>query len=122
MRQSILLLCSILLFTTAINDSVFAQQGGGYGPTGGISRTPTLSPYLDLFRINGGVLPNYQQFVQPQLRIRRALENQTRINRRQSQAINALSAPAFSPSPIQRSQQRRPGFMNYRGFYPQLNR
>lgn len=37
---------------------------------------PTLSPYLDLYRNGQGAMPNYHQFVRPQLRLQQILDQQ----------------------------------------------
>jgi hypothetical protein len=53
---------------------------------------PTVSPYLNLFRFNNSVLPNYQALVRPQLQERAFEQQQQQLNRRQLQAINQLQS------------------------------
>jgi len=93
-----------------------AQGIDPFGPYG----APTLSPYLDLLRQDGGVLPNYQQFVRPQLRLRRALRSQQSAIERQRREIGQLrrspprTRPGFTTGV-------RAGFLQYGRFYPGLD-
>ena len=59
-----------------------APHGPNYLPSA--IRRPTLSPWLDLFRDDTGVLPNYHQFVRPQQRLRGYLGQQYRHMQREA--------------------------------------
>ncbi len=53
-------------------------------------RRPTVSPYLNLFRFNNGVVPNYQSLVQPEQESLRFQQRQQIYNRQQTQQIGQL--------------------------------
>jgi len=93
------------------------------GPGSYYSTTPTLSPYLDLLRNDGGVLPNYQQFVRPRLQLRSNLAQQAQAIERQRRAINTLNRRTLNTSrPTGATTGVRSGFLQYSTFYPALNR
>ena len=80
--------------------------------------TPTISPYLDLFRRNTGDLPNYHTFVRPKLQTRAAFQQQAgqfRSLQRQlgglQRQFSSLENPHVSPTGI------GGGFMNFSHFY-----
>jgi hypothetical protein len=79
---------------------------------------PTFSPYLDLLRTDGGVLPNYFQFVRPQQRIVSDLQRQDRALRRNEQAIRSVerrvNAADTRPTGV------GGGYFNFSHFYPGL--
>jgi len=81
---------------------------------------PALSPYLDYFRTDTGLLPRYQQFVRPKQR----LLSETNRNR---QAVNWLQSSAqetarrFEAEQV-RSTGRGGSYMNYLHFYPRYSR
>ena len=111
-------LLSILAFHSLAN----AQQPAlPFGPSSNYNRAPTFSPWLGLFRNDVGALPNYFQFVRPQIQLRRSIANQTRKLERQDQAIQSLNQQISRPTsgPTGRSTTRLPGFMNYSTFYYQ---
>lgn len=96
----------------------FGQGSATFPPS------PTLSPYLGLLRRGDGVLPNYHQFVRPQLQVRRSLAAQNRslqlqragltsLNRR----LNAFQSQASRPAATGSSA----GFFRYSHFYPALS-
>jgi hypothetical protein len=84
---------------------------------------PTVSPYLNLLRPQGGVgAPNYQSLVRPQL-------DQERLNQRQGQQLQQLqsriyqgpSSQASSGTPMAiRSTGHTTQYMNYSAYYPAL--
>ncbi|MFO0911789.1 MAG: hypothetical protein U0795_02425 [Pirellulales bacterium] len=49
---------------------------------------PTLSPYLDYFRTDTGLLPQYQQFVRPKMQLRDELVRQNGQLVQQQQQIS----------------------------------
>jgi hypothetical protein len=80
--------------------------------------TPTVSPYLDLFRRNTSDLPNYHTFVRPKLQTRAALQRQTgqigALNQQFGglrQQFSSLENTQASPTGI------GGGFMNFSHFY-----
>jgi len=88
------------------------------------SQQPRLSPYLDLFRRQEGVLDNYNQFVRPKVNLQRTLNEQDRQLRRQGQQIRAINS-AWSQA--QRTGTMAPtgtgaAFFNYSHFYPGMRR
>ena len=80
-------LAVIAMLATAVwlgdADSSFGQQR--YQPS-----RPTVSPYLNLFRFNDSVVPNYQSLVRPQQDALRFRQQQQQYDRQQSQALNQL--------------------------------
>ncbi|QEG36019.1 hypothetical protein [Bythopirellula goksoeyrii] len=91
-------------------------------------RTPTLSPYLNLGRFNGGGLPNYFALVRPQIRQREFNVQAETLARRQATEITQIQ------NEVQRdliptaatgtgSWFMTPGtqneFLNTRSFYPE---
>ncbi|QDV42311.1 hypothetical protein Enr13x_21560 [Stieleria neptunia] len=111
-----------IIVCVALCSSAAAQNGIPIGPAGTYSTTPTLSPYLDLFRSSSSPLPNYQQFVRPQLQLRQTLQLQNRALQQQERAIRSLgrrSQTLASPSGITK---RAGTFLNYSRFYPTLQR
>jgi hypothetical protein len=79
MRNTIILaVLSLTLLAALAGESRAQQSVPSYRPA-----TPTLSPYLQLFRPNPGPLPNYQSFVQP-------LQNQQQTNLMQQTQITQL--------------------------------
>jgi hypothetical protein len=51
---------------------------------------PTTSPYLNLFRFNNSVLPNYQSLVQPEQEAQRFRLEQSRLNRQQQTELTQI--------------------------------
>lgn len=51
---------------------------------------PTVSPYLNLFRPNNGVIPNYQSLVRPMLQQQAINQQQQLFNEQQSQSLQQL--------------------------------
>lgn len=51
---------------------------------------PTVSPYLNLFRFNNSVVPNYQSLVRPEQEALRFRQQQQQYDRRQTQELNQL--------------------------------
>lgn len=65
-------LCVIALSATLAEAGPYRSYGS-YGPP---RIRPGLSPYLDLFRQDTGALPNYYQFVRPQVRLQNIVTQQ----------------------------------------------
>jgi hypothetical protein len=53
--------------------------------------TPTMSPWLNLYRRDTGPLDNYHTFVRPQMELQQTLTRQDDVNQRQSDRIAGLS-------------------------------
>jgi hypothetical protein len=53
---------------------------------------PTVSPYLNLFRENRGVIPNYQSLVRPQLQQQATNQYQAQQLQKQAQSLRELQA------------------------------
>jgi len=53
---------------------------------------PTVSPYLNLFRFNNSVIPNYQSLVRPEQQAQRFKQQQQQFDRQQTQALDQLRA------------------------------
>src|SRR5262245_537786 len=51
---------------------------------------PTVSPYLNLFRFNNSVVPNYQSLVRPEQEAIRFRQEQTRFDQQQQQELGQL--------------------------------
>lgn len=69
MALGAVLLCSVLWTSEA--SAQYGYRGGSRGPNSryyGMTRRPSISPYISMYQ-GGGVIPNYQQFVRPQLQI-----------------------------------------------------
>lgn len=88
-----------------------------------IFNRPTVSPYLNLLRPQGGVgSPNYQSLVRPQL-------DQERINQQQRQQMQQLQSRVYQ-GPTSQSSAGAPiairatghttQYMNYSAYYPAL--
>jgi hypothetical protein len=92
-------------------------------PFSNVRQTPTVSPYLNLFRedLDGNSDLNYQTLVRPQLEQQQINQQVQRQALDSSRRIQALSARAdFSP---QGSRQQSPtghstAFFNYSHYYP----
>ncbi|WP_149498591.1 hypothetical protein [Roseiconus lacunae] len=91
-------------------------------PLGTYTRTPTLSPYLDLLRTDSGVLPNYQQFVRPRLQLQQQLQSQAQQLDRQSRAIRSINQRVTQPTVRGTETGTSTRFLNYSTFYPGLQR
>jgi hypothetical protein len=112
-------LAPALLFLLAVcaADACFGQ-GGVYRAYGGRYRSPygpTISPYLDYFRRDTGVLDPYNAFIRP----RRQLDNQLgqmvqderAANTRLQQQIQGIRAETAAPTGASAT------FMNYSHYY-----
>ncbi|QDU59123.1 hypothetical protein [Aeoliella mucimassa] len=93
--------------------------------SGGVSSSPTISPYLNLFREESSEeLPNYHAFVRPMLQQQQTnTMNQRELNTLQSEVRQASyqqsSATSNGGVPITGHGTR---YMNTSGFYPQTRR
>lgn len=88
----IALLAGVVLAAQVV--SVQAQVQRRYQPS-----RPTVSPYLNLFRPNNNIIPNYQSLVRPEQDALRFRQQQLQYDRRQTQQLNQLR------SNLQRMQQ-----------------
>jgi multidrug efflux pump subunit AcrA (membrane-fusion protein) len=53
---------------------------------------PTVSPYLNLFRFNNSVIPNYQSLVRPEQQAQRFRQQQLQLDRQQQQELQRLQS------------------------------
>ena len=87
-------------YRVAARNGVAAQSAAGqrpFKPYSNVTTTPTVSPYLNLFRDEAeGAIPNYHAFVQPQLQQQEIVRQQRReLDRLQRQVRQAgYNAPA----------------------------
>ena len=121
----ILILAIAALMLVATNSAQAQRRAGsqkyarGYQPS-----KPTLSPYLNYFRLNTGVLPNYQQFVRPQIQLQKTLQQQQaqiQSGKRSLQQLDKkmrerLTQPTVSPTGHSAT------FMNFSHYFPKRNR
>ena len=109
---------ALFVLVVCAADLCLAQGGGGYRSYGGRYRSPygpTITPYLDYFRRDTGVLDPYNTFIRP----RRQLENQLgqmaqeerAANIRLQQQIQGIRQETAAPTG------RGATFMNYSHFY-----
>ncbi len=123
-RRSLTLLAgSIASLVFLMGDQSTAQQiTRPRNPTASTLR-PTFSPYLNLLRADTGVLPNFQQFVQPEVRLLNALQRQDREIRRNQEQVRTVnqridsirSQGGVAPTGV------RGEFRNFSHFFPGLN-
>ena len=81
--------------------------------------SPTLSPWLQLYRRDGGPLDNYHNFVRPEQQLRRTLDRHGTAIQRQKAGIRSLGNQV---STMQRGSSVRPTgahgtFMNYSHYF-----
>lgn len=81
---------------------------------------PTLSPYLDYFRRDTGVLPRYQQFVRP--RQTQLAERQRTMQDIRSLQMGVQYNAARVTAEGLRGTGRASTYMNFLHFYPQRRR
>jgi hypothetical protein len=105
--------------------------GTAAGPTSkpfaGVTPSPTVSPYMNLFRtdLGGNDDLNYQTLVQPQLRqqdFNRQFSVQEQQLNRRVQALSARNPYAAQGSPNMMPTGHGATHRYYSHFYPQLNR
>jgi hypothetical protein len=101
------------------------QQVQRYQP-----RTSTVSPYLNLTRLNPGGLPNYYAFVRPQQQQQAYNNTEATLRRQQSLQLdrldNRIDAPTTGLAPTGTASWymnpgRTTGFLNTGRYYPQVN-
>lgn len=80
---AIAVLASVWLLVDAA--ASYGQYQRRYEPS-----RPTVSPYLNLFRFNNSVIPNYQSLVRPEQDARRFKQRQQIYDRQQTQQVNQL--------------------------------
>jgi|SRR3972149_4478917 len=74
----------VLLLDAGVGDAQYVRR---YEPS-----RPTVSPYLNLFRFNNSIIPNYQSLVRPEQQALRFKQQQLQFDRQQSQAIRQLQS------------------------------
>jgi len=84
-RRTALLAAMPVLLIASTSSGQFPQQR--YEPS-----RPTVSPYLNLFRFNDSVIPNYQSLVRPEQQAQRFKQQQIQLNRRQQQELQQLQS------------------------------
>lgn len=80
---------------------------------------PTISPWFNLYRQDGGALDNYHTFVRPEIQLRTTLRQQAYDINRQGRDIQAMRQ---NMSGVKRAMGIRPTgsgsmFMNYSHYY-----
>lgn len=80
---------------------------------------PTLSPWFNLYRSEGGALDNYHSFVRPEQQLRRTLTQQESAIRQQGASLRTLGGQMSS---MQQAYPTRPTgtgstFMNFSHYY-----
>lgn len=84
--RSLSLIATLVLLATSASNSAFGQyQQRRYQPS-----RPTVSPYLNLFRFNNSVIPNYQSLVRPEQEALRFRQEQLRLDRTQQKELTQL--------------------------------
>jgi hypothetical protein len=53
---------------------------------------PTVSPYLNLFRFNDSVIPNYQSLVRPEQQAQRFKQQQIQLDNRRQKELQQLQS------------------------------
>jgi hypothetical protein len=84
-RRLAALLAGVVLASQAATSE--AQYQRRYQPS-----RPTVSPYLNLFRPNNNVIPNYQSLVRPEQEALRFRQQQLQYDRRQTQQLSQLQS------------------------------
>lgn len=95
------------------------KYSGRYQPN-----KPTLSPYLNYFRLNTGVLPNYQQFVRPQQQLQETLQRQQteiQMGRRSLKDLSGKVDERFA-NPTVSPTGHGATFMNFSHYFPKRGR
>jgi hypothetical protein len=116
----------------SVDDTPAATIGPGIGarstkPFSSITSTPTVSPYLNLFRTstNGTSAFNYQTLVRPQLQQQAINQSQQRQNLEVDRKVQALAARGAYSSAAGSDQQAPTGhqstYMNYGHYYADEN-
>ena len=75
------------LAISAASDGHAQYQQRRYEPS-----RPTVSPYLNLFRFNNSVIPNYQSLVRPEQQAQRFRQQQLQLDRQQQQELQRLQS------------------------------
>jgi hypothetical protein len=75
---------AVLLFDAGAS---YGQYQRRYQPS-----RPTVSPYLNLFRFNNSVVPNYQSLVRPEQEALRFRQQQMQYDRQQTQSLGQLKS------------------------------
>ena len=84
-RRAIAMLAAAVIVLGA--NGSYGQVQRRYQPS-----RPTVSPYLNLFRFNNSVIPNYQSLVRPEQEAQRFRQQQLQYDRRQTQQLNQLQS------------------------------
>jgi len=77
-------------------------------------RRPTFSPWLELYREDSGVLPNYHQFVRPRQRMQRYLLERDRQLQRQQIQMRQMQRQQAATEQLQRQMRAPQQQQNYR--------
>lgn len=99
--------------------AIFPQQSARGQRIRSRSSTPTISPYLNLFRRDGAAVDNYNAYVRPEQQFRDAFRRQQAALDRQEVNIRSLEQDVFR---FQREGSLHPtgtgaGFLNYSHYY-----
>ena len=117
MQGKLILTALLLVFVCA--SSAHAQRPSRYQSPSGA----TISPYLNYFRQDTGVLNQYYHFVRPDLRLRDTIQDLERTTVQQRSQIRNLESDFLQiREPSARPTGTGSGFMNYSHFYPSQRR
>jgi hypothetical protein len=75
----------VMLAGTGVSHAQYQQRR--YEPS-----RPTVSPYLNLFRFNDSVIPNYQSLVRPEQQALRFKQQQQQLNRQQQRELGKIQS------------------------------
>ena len=112
-----LLVASALLVVVGVADVCLAQGGRyrGYGGRYASPYGPTLSPYLDYFRRDTGVLDPYNTFIRPRRQLQNQLDDIVQQERaettRLQQQIQGIRESGAAPTGTSAT------FLNYSHYY-----
>jgi len=123
-RLAIFVGLAVAFFLASEADAQQVQRPNNQRYMGGPQwmRRPTLSPWLDLYREDGGVVDPYNEFVRPQFRMQRYLLEQDRQTHQQQQQLRQLQPQLRQmqqqqqrqQTQLQELQQQQPGQMTPR--------
>jgi hypothetical protein len=87
MHRTLIALVAAAMISTLSSTADGQRRRNSFGPGYGFGRTPTISPYVDLFRGNVGGLNSYLSVVRPQQRQIMFDQNQMAENRQFEQQL-----------------------------------
>jgi len=114
-RPHLLIVFAVGCAMFCVSRSASAQQG--YRPS-----RPTLSPYLNLYRTDSGIVDNYNAFVRPNIAMRSALQQQQSALTRQGMNIGTIQQYISGQQRgAARARTTAGAFMDFMHYYPGAN-